>query len=278
MRLALKFGYDGRSYAGFARQPDRRTVEGEILDALRDLRLLAPSAPPREIGYGAASRTDAGVSAVGNVIALNTSFRREALLPALNARLSDIWLHSWAEVPASFQPQRARLRWYRYHVAPGEAGDPVALGRALEVFVGRHDFRSFCRPEGRSAVRTIRRIRLRRGGSHPTIDFFAQSFLWGQVRRVVGASLAVSRGELSLSELRAALEGPERRAGFRPAPPEGLVLMDVDYGFDFTMDARAVELVRRRLEGRVREAEGTLLLASYLSALPAVAPPRARRR
>ena len=264
MRLALKFGYDGRAFHGFSRQPGQKTVEGDIIDALRDLGMIGPSGTPRDTGYGAASRTDAGVSAIGNVLALDTSFRKDALLRALNARLEDIWFHSLAEVPESFQPRHAAMRWYRYHLMADEVGDFTALKGALRRFVGKHDFTNFCRPEGKSAVRSIRKVATRRTGQFIAVDFFSQGFLWNQVRRMMGAALAVSRGELKIAEVKRALDRPDKKADLGLAPPEPLILMDVAYEFDFTKDEGAMELARRQIETKRKEAEKTFILASYL--------------
>jgi tRNA pseudouridine38-40 synthase len=265
VRLALKFGYDGRGFHGFPRQPGQKTVEGDIIEALRGLHILSNTGTPRDIGYGAASRTDAGVSAIGNVIALETGFRPQALLPALNARLEDIWFHSYAEVPDGFRPRDARLRWYRYHLRAEEAGNLPMLRKALRLFEGTHDFSNFSRPEGKDATRTIQQIRLRRSGPFLTVDFFARSFLWNQVRRMMGAALAVSRGDLGLHHLRSALGKPQRKADLGLAPPEGLILMDVDYGLEFIRDRKASDLAARRLEKKRIDAEGTLILSAYLS-------------
>jgi tRNA pseudouridine38-40 synthase len=265
MRLALKFGYDGRGFHGFPRQPGQRTVEGDIIEALRGLHILSDAGNPRDIGYGAASRTDAGVSAIGNVIAIDTGFRPGALLPALNARLENIWFHSYAGVPDGFRPRDARLRWYRYHLRVEEAGKLPMLRKALKLFEGTHDFTNFSRPEGKDATRTIDRIRSRRSGPFLTVDFFAHSFLWNQVRRMMAAALAVSRGDLGLHHVRSALDRPGRKADLGLAQPEGLFLMEVDYGLEFTRDPKAAGLAARRLEKKKRDAEQTLILASYLS-------------
>jgi tRNA pseudouridine38-40 synthase len=266
MRLALKFGYDGRGFHGFPRQPGQRTVEGDIIEALRGLHILSDAGNPSEIGYGAASRTDAGVSAIGNVIAIDTSFRPQALLPALNARLEDIWFHSCAEVPDGFRPREARLRWYRYHLRAEEAGKLPVLRGALKLFEGTHDFSNFSRPEGKDATRTVDRIRSRRSGPFITVDFFARSFLWNQVRRMIGAALAASGGELELHHIESALDRPQRRADLGLAPPEPLVLMEVAYdGLDFCQDTKAMAIARRQLERKRTQAEGTLILATYLA-------------
>jgi tRNA pseudouridine38-40 synthase len=277
MRLALKFGYDGRRFHGFSRQPGQRTVEGEILEALRGLRILAPSAAPREIGYGAASRTDAGVSAIGNVLALDTAFRKDALLRALNARLEDVWFHSIAEVPEGFQPRHAMMRWYRYHLMSDEVGDWSRLRTALRLFAGKHDFTNFCRPEGRSAVRSIRKVATRRSGQFIAVDFFSQGFLWNQVRRMVGAALGVSRGELKLAEVKRALDRPKTKADLGLAPAEPLLLMDVAYDFDFTHDEGALGLAARGLQKKRREAIQTMVMASYFVPATGTSPSGARR-
>jgi tRNA pseudouridine38-40 synthase len=266
VRLALKLGYDGREFHGFPRQPGQRTVEGDIIEALRGLNILSSAGKPFEIGYGAASRTDAGVSAIGNVIAIDTGFRPEALLPALDARLEDIWFYSFAEVPDGFRPRDARLRWYRYHLRAEEAKSLPLLRKALKSFEGTHDFSNFSRPEGKSGTRTIDKIRSRRSGPFLTVDFFARSFLWNQVRRVMAAALAVSSGEIRLKALGTALERPQVRADMGLAPPGPLVLMDVAYdGVDFRRDAKAAAIIRRQLERKREDAERTLILATYLS-------------
>jgi len=277
MRLALKFGYDGRAFHGFSRQPGQRTVEGEILRALEDIGVLGKGGSARDINYGAASRTDAGVSAIGNVVALDTAFRKDALLRALNARLDDIWFHSITEVPDGFQPRQALQRWYRYHLAPDETGDYDALRNALRLFVGTHDFTNFCRPEGKCAVRTIRKLRVRRSGPFITADILSQGFLWNMVRRIMGAALAVSRGELKIAEVKQALDHPKKRADLGLAPPEPLVLMDVVYDVEFEKDHRALELVRRQLQKKRKDAMGTMLLASYISPATGTSPSGGRR-
>jgi tRNA pseudouridine38-40 synthase len=266
VRLALKFGYDGRGFHGFPRQPGQRTVEGDIIEALRGLHILSEAGKPSEIGYGAASRTDAGVSAVGNVVAFNTSFRKDALLPALNARLENIWFHSYTEVLDGFRPRDARLRWYRYHLRAEEAGKLPALRKALKLFEGTHDFSNFSRPEGKDATRTIDKVLCRRSGPFITVDLFARSFLWNQVRRMMGAAISVSSGEITFKALQAALKSPHVRADMGLAPPEPLVLMDVAYDIvDFRRDEKAMAIARRQLERKRKQAERTLILATYLS-------------
>jgi tRNA pseudouridine38-40 synthase len=264
MRLALKFGYDGRGFHGFARQPGQKTVEGDILKALAEIGILKKGQGPRDIGYAAASRTDAGVSAIGNVIALDTSFRKDALLSALNARLRDVWFHSLAQVPAGFRPRDARRRWYRYHMRDSEGGSLPMFRRALSCFEGTHDFSNFARIDDENPVRTVKRVSTRKAGGLVIVDVRAQSFLWNQVRRMMGAALAVSNEVLLMKELKEALDKPQNKKDMGLASPEGLMLVDVSYGFRFKKDEKALALARRFIGTKMKEAEVTLLLGSYM--------------
>lgn len=219
MRVALKFAYDGTKFHGYARQPDVKTVEGEILRAMEDVGI-------RHLRFRSGSRTDKGVSALGNVIAFDTNFAPEEICGALNSRLEDIYFHSYAKVSLGFWPRYANQRWYRYHLY-GE--HDVDLFRNIgEIFTGTHDFSSFSRMEkGRNPVRTIERIDVFQEGEFTIIDFRAQSFLWQMVRRMVGAMISVEKNEKDMEDVEHALNG--ERIVFRIADPEPLFLMDVVY-------------------------------------------------
>src|SRR5438309_9006370 len=139
MRVALKIAYDGRAFFGHQRQPDRRTVEGECITALRSAKIMRD---PTEAFFRSASRTDRGVSAVGNVIAFEASLGPDAVLGAFNDKARDVWAWAFAPVPASFHPRHAIERWYRYVLLEDVA--ERNLQAAARLFVGTHDFRAFC--------------------------------------------------------------------------------------------------------------------------------------
>lgn len=230
MRIALKIAYDGRSFFGLQRQPDRRTVEGECLTALRMAKILRD---PVESFFRSASRTDRGVSAVGNVIAFDSRLRSDAVVGAFNDKAEEVWAWAVADVPDAFHPRHAVERWYRYHLY-----EPVwldALRKAGSQFAGTHDFRSFTSDPPTSPL-TINRVDVVRDGDVTLIDVRAPRFRRGMVRRIVGAMLAYARGEKPGSELRAALRGEPRDLGM--APPEPLFLMDVSYGFPFRVERK----------------------------------------
>ena len=219
MRVALKFAYDGTKFHGYARQPDVRTVEGEILRALDKI-------GARYLRFRSSSRTDKGVSALGNVIAFDTNFRPEELCGALNSRLENIYFSGYSQVPLGFWPRYAEERWYRYHLYGRH--DLDLFREIAEFFVGEHDFSSFSKMEkGRNPVRKIDRIEISGDSDFAYIDIRAQSFLWQMVRRIVGAMISVENGEREIEDVRRALEG--EKIIFRIAEPEPLFLMDVRY-------------------------------------------------
>jgi len=253
VRVALRFGYDGRKFHGYARQPDVRTVEGDILKALDRIEA-------RHIRFRSASRTDKGVSAISNVIAFDTNFRPEELPRALNANLSDIFFHGWSEVDIDFDPRKARQRWYRYHLF-GEHDIDTMKGVA-ELFIGKHDFSSFARMEaGRNPIRKIDSMEFGEAGGMPYIDIKAQSFLWQMVRRIVGAMLSIERGERSPEDVEKALDG--ERVVFGIAPPEPLFLMSVDYS-----SASFTKTECRKLDGILNEIRITRMFMKYMGTLP----------
>src|SRR2546426_531116 len=139
MRVALKIAYDGRAFYGHQRQPDRRTVEGECITALRSAKIMRD---PTEAFFRSASRTDRGVSAVGNVIAFDAFLGPDSVLGAFNDRARDVWAWAAAAVPASFHPRHAMERWYRY-VLFGDVVEPD-LRAAARSFIGTHNFQAFC--------------------------------------------------------------------------------------------------------------------------------------
>lgn len=257
-RIAVKFAYDGTRFHGFQRQPDKPTVEGELVRALTEVGAIRSA---RECGYRSSSRTDRGVSALGNVVSFRTSFPPEQLCSAINSEMEDVWAYSAVIVPDDFNPRFAKQRWYRYLLARN-ARDRALLEEALSRFVGAHDFSDYARRDERNPVRKIDSIVISDLDIFYAIDFRAESFLWNMVRRIVWVAGECSAGRMPLEEV-----GPEatkRPARIGLAPPEFLVLMDVDCGIQFPVDPRAAVGISRRLEMRIRRGSARLAFEEAL--------------
>ncbi|OPY34815.1 MAG: tRNA pseudouridine synthase A [Methanomassiliicoccales archaeon PtaU1.Bin124] len=237
---AVKIAYPGEDFMGSQRQPGERTVEGEVLRSLMKVQAIASADQSR---FRVASRTDRGVSALGNVVCFDTDFRQDRLLHALNAVSEGVYYHSLASVPHDFSPRRAKGRWYRYFL-PSDGVDVTALEECARLFEGRHDFRRFCKPEGKATIKTLESVSITPLGEFLVIDLRAREFLRNMVRRCVAAMDAVGRHEATLAQVNSALQGEDRSFGLAPA--DNLVLMDVHYDVDIVPEL--TEPLRSRAE------------------------------
>ena len=254
MRIALKFAYDGKSFFGYARQPKLRTVEGEIINALKKTKIAYEN-------FGSASRTDRGVSALGNVISFNTDFKGN-ILSALNANVKDVWFYGVSNVDENFNPRYAKERWYRYFLF-NSGLDVDKMKKASELFVGVHDFSNFARIENKNPVRKINSLKIKEKGDFIIIDIKAESFLWNMVRRIVSVLEKAGRNEIKIDVIKDALESKER-FDFGSAKPEGLILMDVKYDFDFETDKKAIEKLKKNLIKRFCSLKADEILLEHL--------------
>jgi tRNA pseudouridine38-40 synthase len=245
-RVVLKFAYDGTNFYGFQRQPGKVTVEGELVTALVKIGAIKSA---RECGYRSSSRTDRGVSAMGNIVSVRTSFPAASICSAVNSELEDIWVYSAVEVPEAFNPRAARQRWYRYYLA--KAGqDQKVMNEIARRFVGVHDFSGYSRKDKRNPMREIESIEIADSGMFYSIDFRAESFLWNMVRRIVWMMNEGSSGRIPLDAIGPGSVRKSKRVGL--SPPEYLVLVDIDCGIDFPVDGRASIGIARNLERRIR--------------------------
>lgn len=246
-RVALKFAYDGSSFFGFQRQPDKRTVEGTLVDALRRVDAIKSS---RECGYRSSSRTDRGVSAIGNIISIRTVFPSSQICAAVNSEMEDVWAYAAVDVDEDFNPRFAKQRWYRYFLA--KSGQDADMMRALaRRFVGVHDFSSYSRRDDRNPMRKIDSITVSDDGMFHVLDFRAESFLWNMVRRVVWMVNEGSSGRIPIEQVGPEASRKPKRVGLAPA--EYLVLMDIDCGLEFPVDRKAAIGISRTVERRIRE-------------------------
>jgi tRNA pseudouridine38-40 synthase len=250
-RYALKIAYDGSSFSGSQRQPNARTVEGEVSRAARELGII-----PDEAWVTIGSRTDAGVSALGNVGALDSGFDPAALVPALNSQLEDVWIHGYAPVGEGFNPRHARGRWYRY-LMDSDGIDIDLAGGAVPLFVGERDFTHFSKYDDtadRSPKRTVSLVTLKPSGGMLALDVMGESFLWQMVRRIAGAVKMVGEGTATAAEVSDALAHPKRYGGvpFPPLPPEGLTLVEVELDLAFEPEPLPERFYRASAQAKLR--------------------------
>jgi tRNA pseudouridine38-40 synthase len=248
MRIALKVAYIGTDYHGFQVQPDQKTVEGELLRALSELKIITNR---HEASYIAAGRTDKGVHALGQVIAFDTGKPDVAIPRAINSRLSNIWTWAKAQVQPGFDPRRhARYREYRY-IMPGKY-DISLLMDAASLLKGEHDFLNFSTPEtGRTSRSKIEKIDIHQEKEFIIIDIRADYFLWHMVRKIATAMKLVGKGEKDASWIGQMLEPSQFTEALEPAPAYGLVLRNVEYGnITWSEDAYAKNAISGNLEER----------------------------
>lgn len=236
-RVALAIAYDGTAFDSFARQKDDQyhTVEGALIDMLVERGLIAD---PASANWAIGSRTDKGVSARRNVVAFDTRVPADRVAAAIGTRIEGLWPLAGAAVPADFNPRHARTRTYRYTVDPQWLGaSPDARMRfdhTMHLFRGKHDFSCFAKMEaGRDPRRTVDGVEIRQTPHGMLlVEVVGRSFLWNQVRRMIGAARAVAQSIRTLAEVKAALDAPADHmdADFTMVPARPLVLWDVDYG------------------------------------------------
>jgi len=236
MRMALKIAYDGSRFQGFAMQPGKKTVEGEIISRLEKRGIMEGR---KESRFQYASRTDKGVNALGNVISFNA--RGNPLRVMEN--MDDIWVTGYAVVDEKFNPRYCKSKTYRYYLYNREY-DTGKMKKAVKLFVGEHDFSSFARMDSRNPIRKIYDADMREEGEMLIFDFTGKSFLWNQVRKMMGAIIMVGKGKINLDYIKLSLRG-KNDINFPPAPPENLVLMNVEYENVKFFPVKSVKLMER---------------------------------
>jgi tRNA pseudouridine38-40 synthase len=242
----MLLAYDGTGFRGWAaqRDPTIRTVQRTLTEAIEPV--LGHS-----VSLAVAGRTDAGVHARGQVASLVTTSERApgAIRDAINGRLApEVVAIDVREAPPDFHARfSATAREYRYRIDVGAVPDPftaafvwhhpfdadvVAMRRAAAHLTGEHDYASFCRHPGpgRSTVRDIHRITVRRHGDRLELGFRANAFLHQMVRALTGTLVAVGQGTVDPDAVPSILAARDRARARQMAPALGLTLERVVYG------------------------------------------------
>ncbi len=245
-RARIRIHYDGTRFFGWQIQPLGRTVQGELQKAVERLTREARTVT-------GAGRTDRGVHALGQVaaVSLPTRWSPATFRKSMNAVLpSDIWIAEAVEAPWSFHPRRdAVARTYEYRLGVEENAwspfhrpycwplkHPVAfqtLQEAAEHLPGNHSLEAFAKsgqPERGTVCRVYEAQWSRWGKLGFTFRIRANRFLHHTVRYLVGTMVDMAWGRRPLEHMERMIHSEEPvPETSRPAPPQGLFLMDVEY-------------------------------------------------
>ena len=255
-RVLLEISYDGSEYGGWQIQPNRLAVQEDMQNKLTKL-------------YGGqfihligASRTDAGVHAIGFAASFLTPVRPviplDKLQTALNRQLPPaIRIRSVREVPLDFHTRYDAIgKAYTYVINMGletpfsarysmlsayNKLDAEKMRKAASYLVGTHDYSSFVaeRKNIDDAVRTIYDVRVQDFGNFRCITFIGNGFLYKMVRNLVGTIYAAGNGTIQPEEAGTILKACDRTIAPDTAPAHGLFLMKVFFEPD---DPRSFEL------------------------------------
>ena len=262
-RLRLDLSYDGTNFSGWAVQPDRRTVQQVIEDAISTV----AQAKAETIVAG---RTDAGVHATGQVIHVDVPETLELsdLAFKLNRILDeDIRINQISIAPPAFHARFSALRrYYEYRILDeNKVIPPLArfnteswyrpldvdvMNQASALLLGTHNYAAFCKfREGATTIRTLETFSWRRDSDGYLIgDVIADAFCYSMVRNLVGAIVCVADGRKDLSWITTLLEDKERVSDSLVFPARGLSLYKVDYPTDAELLERAAKTIARREE------------------------------
>ena len=243
MRVRALVEYLGTGWSGWQAQPGVPTIQCAIEKAL----LTAAGVTTR---IAVAGRTDAGVHALGQVVAFEvpdgTDLRR--LRGSLNALAGrGIAVVSLEPTHERFDPRRDALsRTYRYTIVNGRPASPFfndrswtlyrlldleLLGRSAASIIGEHDFHAFRSSDcqSRSTQRTVTRSEWLSDGPIVTYTVTANAFLKQMVRALVGTMIDIAIGRLPESRMSELLDGGSREQAGQTAPAKGLTLLSVEY-------------------------------------------------
>lgn len=276
-RIRLDIAYDGTDFRGWTRQPGLRTVQGELEDALATVFSRDGAAPALTV----AGRTDAGVHALGQVAHLDLTpaqlagfsrARNGGTIPRLARRLngiagldSDVVVTASSLAPAGFDARFSAIwRRYEYRVADARAPRNPLLRRstlwypreldeslmedAAASLLGLHDWASFCKArDGSTSIRTLQEFSWSRQADGTLLARVkADAFCHSMVRALVGATIAVGEGRLTVERLVAIRDELARTSEFKVVPAKGLTLVEVGYPEETELAARAEQTRARR--------------------------------
>ena len=236
--LRFVIEYDGTNFYGWQYQPNKRTIQGEIEDALKKI-------TNENIKIIGAGRTDQGIHALGQIANFHTStpLDTEQIKRGVNSLVrEDIYVKKIEEVGSTFNSRySAKSKIYRYHITLEPSPFKMrynwfvkyslqlsAIRKVIPYVVNEHDFKNFSVCDGNHNTRcNVNNVNLTQNGSQIIIEIEGDRFLRKMVRRVIGFMVDVGRGRFSPHNTDDVFAGKIQEIYF--APPQGLFLVEVKY-------------------------------------------------
>jgi tRNA pseudouridine38-40 synthase len=236
----MEIEYDGTNYAGWQYQPNKKTVQGEIERALNQIN-------QQNIKVYGTSRTDAGVSALGQIANFKISSMRfknmVSFRKSINAVLpDDIYVRKMKIVADDFHARySSKGKVYEYRIITNESPtrrrfawiipyqlDIKKMRKAAKLFIRQKDYKEFCKVKDKSGIVIMKSIKISKDKDEITFRIEANRFLYKMVRRIIGALVEIGRGHRTEDDIRKAMIG-EKHHPLICAPAKGLILTKVIY-------------------------------------------------
>jgi tRNA pseudouridine38-40 synthase len=268
-RLRINIAYDGTAFFGWATQPDKRTIQDLVEEAVARI-------SRGDVESVVAGRTDAGVHAIGQVIHIDLpdavfadGLTYRDLRYKLNRILDeDVRIMDISDAPEGFHARFSALRRIytykildnneviaplsRYDVAPWYRPlDVDLMNQASALVLGHHDFAAFCKfKEGGTTIRTLEKYQWHRDSEGLLIaEVVADAFCYSMVRNLVGAVVCVADGRKDPSWMAELLANKERVSDSLVFPARGLSLTRVEYPSNDELLDRARVTIGKRGDG-----------------------------
>lgn len=240
-RVLLTVAYDGTAYHGWQVQDGAHTIESELNRAIEEI-------THEKVEVSGASRTDAGVHAMGNLAVFDTNARMpaEKFSYALNTHLpDDIKVVASREVAADFHPRFVQTeKTYCYRICNSEFPNPLKrlythysytkmdtdlMQRAADYLVGEHDFKSLSsiHTQAKTTVREITAAKVERVDDEIRITVKGYGFLYNMVRIIAGTLMEIGAGKYPPEKMQEILDACDRNAAGPTAPACGLTLVEI---------------------------------------------------
>ncbi len=241
--IKLVIEYDGKSFNGWQKQPNKLNIQGEIEKAIGEI-------TGEEIELIASGRTDAGVHSLGQVANFKTNSKIdiEKFPYAINSKLKkSIVIKSAEEVPERFHSRYSvHSKTYRYTINNSKFGtalyrdmeyhfpiklDENKMQEAAKYFEGEHDFKAFkaSGTSSKNSVRIIYKAVVKRQDDRVIIELTGNGFLYNMVRIIAGTLVDVGIGKIEPEEIKNIIEEKDRKKAGKTLPARGLCLLEVQY-------------------------------------------------